>query len=983
MDVTFLGKVKSYQHLTKLYGRNDTGEVVKLSDYDAGKLFRHTSVEVNDLEELRQALIAYGDGDYIRVHGNVNDKYSSHSIIKRRNTYLEQPEGGVRIFNLDLDGKDGNWVVEDEFELNDKEALRVILKEKLEQASLGFLNDYDCIFMWSQSAWTHTPLRGHVYWLLDEGVDLTLLRNWGRAHNELNPGYRLDTAVWKISQPDFIGRRRLEPGLIDLFKRSEDRFIYIGGDMMEDVLPVAELRKHIEKDIKNPLSHYSETSGPELGSTWQDTLLRVGKHNPDGDINGWCFRAAAQMVQELGSKYVMANLEHLTEEMHDRAWSSIGRNTEGARGDENDRNTYDRPRFRQYLTSAANKGFGDDKDTRVDKVAFTIQQAAETGDMAGLFAKDTLAHFAFIKSHWPGAWQELQYQIKTKLKGRVSIRDFRQAVDRNSGKSTLLNPGDMSEGGPDGEPGKVKLMQTVVGMFDWILDQDGTRWAGVRGDAGNYTLYGLDKMRDVFFFKAQGVDPHTPQHFGKMCLSYVLGGLSIAEGELVKEEQDRDQEDDGVFDLKWEKRIVAMQHYRDDRGVFWNLGKDPKGIGRVLHITRGNISRITTSKCLKQFGILWNNPQQTEPRRLAGDESYGGKDDIDLLWKYVLCDPQYRMKVTGWLINTLIHGDTQMVIELLGRSNSGKSSAGDFLRDLIDPVDPKTIEGRSRKGLEGLSKLDKYRAIQKNSVIYEDNKSGIHSQTQNLLCKVCTGMLADVRIMYTSTMEHIWLKRPVILTGIQELITQPDLVSRSLRVWFSETAGETAGFSSTEELKTGWKKDRPRILRALAELVLRVLNRIDKVKGRRGIYEQAMMVVYGEQVGAKKLAEEKFEQAYDSVQSSPFCLAWVAFIQERFNRKGIVEEHMVTRRWLDLYEEWWTNNSGRKVELELADGSYMEVVIAETNHHRTEKVLPSSARGFGALINKYANEMLEVAGVRGDKLVGKYKERSVTYEPLI
>jgi len=981
MDITFLSGIKSDQCLVKTYSTDVAEEVVKISDYNSGKWFRHTTEQADNLDDVYRLFLQYGNGNYLRVHGLVADDYKTEGKIIRKSTsdgFLLEPPGGVRLFNLDIDGKSDMWRIDPHVDMKNKTEVQTAINKALRDAGLGFLLAYDFIFMWSQSAWTPSPLRCHLYWMLSSGVALQLLRDFGTAFNRVKHDNLLDTHVWVAAQPDFIGRRKVKGGLKEIFTTDTERLIYMDQGELSDVVPTTELEEFIAATIA--AAEAQGTSGllsKNLPSSWQGTLDRCGLESPDGDINGWAFRSAAQLVQEMGKRTVLENLHDLSVQMHERAWAAIGRNARGRRGDENDRNTYDIARFRQYLRSATDRKFGNETDASFDVVTHAIDLASQQGDVGALFCKDALDHAVRLMDRWPAKWAEVTLRIKTELNGVVSIADYRRAIGHNRKHYKSDAKGWGSEGGPDESSGGVQIIQEVISKFIWIKDQNNAIWAALPSEkVGGYQLFNLSGgLPELFYYMGQQITTTVPDRFGKTCISYVMGCLSALDSDFMTPPAELASGDD-PFVLNTRNHIVSTQSaYRGNSFVLWDLGKHDNR-WEVLVINEESNEIISRSECLERYNVLWFSNAQSQPRYvdLSADVS-----DLDRLWKYVLINEESRPAIIGWLVSVLFCSNTQFALELTGRHNSGKSHAGDALRDLTDPMDPYVFKGKNRSELASQSSADLIRSVAECGVLYLDNFQGLEAKLQKFLCQIATGILIPVRVLYTSTFDKIWLKKPVILTGIAEMITQTDLISRTIRCGFMSCATDKSTFSSDEELLEGWMRDRPLILGALAGVTQETLKTKSLIVGRRGTYNRAIEVVLGREAGTAHHKSENYKTLYDNVLSSPFCLCFGAFIQQTWIDLDD-ELALPHRAWLENYMRWTNNNWGRKTDI-LTNGRPEPLSIElSMGGNNTEKALPQSPRGLSAQLNKYEAELKEIMGIETDEIRGKFKSRVIKYE---
>lgn len=924
--ITLLRGLEWYARGTKSFAYNEQKEIVKTSDFKLGYKFSFELVEIDSLVEFVDLIRKIGSESTIRVHGVPRPEKQFLGLpIERSKKYLVEPENGITLFNLDID----DWPCQD-FSYHYPETGSAAVLQALSDRGFSFLCEYDFALLWTQSAWKTNRLRCHLYFLLDSPIPLSKLRAWASSVNRSRSEKILDGSVWSIAQPDYIGRRQVEAPLVDPLSE-EERVFFVkrSSRLLNSELLLSEINK------ETPYDKESITKG----NAWQSTIGSTGTPgNPEGDINSWGFRAAAQLVAEYGPNYVRRNIKALADDLHSRAWEAIDNlgASENGRGGESDRETYNVERYEQYLRSACDRGFGSEIDNRIARVRDAIGLAKETGDFKDLFSKGTLEECAEISKSRPAAWAEIQTEIKEKLRGKVSITEFRKLVKKKS-RGGLEPEGSFDEG-------RVKLIRKVLGEFDWIYDDDDNRYVGrIIKDKfrfpESYELRTLsDNLADIFYHIGAQKDETVTPHFGKSCLAYLLG--SLHGGAPDKEKN------------KWVKKTVGQQQVlTEDNALWWYL--NPRNSLRIL---KNEISQISSDLGVDNE-VLWYSQQTVKDRDIIIRDS----EDISLLWKYILCNKEDRPQVIGWLVSCLTDAKMQMVLELIGASGSAKSSAGNALRDLIEPVssNPFHFNPKERLSLKGLTRQDKYRVLKKNAVINLDNISGLDAETQDFYCQITTGICVDLRILYSSTLESIPIKRPIILSSINSNITQPDLLSRSLRAYFSNKPEDLKNALPESELPDSWERDRPLILGALAQICSKVLKLREKAKGRRGVYTSIMEAVYGSAIG-KEVAKKDYRRAQtDTIITNPFCLVFTAFVLDTYEGISIVE----TPSALHLnYKRWTEDHWGEYFVVPLLCGERVEVQVMK-NGGQGSGFLPSSPRGLGILFNKFKHELKDICGI--------------------
>ena len=114
------------------------------------------------------------------------------------------------------------------------------------------------------------------------------------------------------------------------------------------------------------------------------------------------------------------------------------------------------------------------------------------------------------------------------------------------------------------------------------------------------------------------------------------------------------------------------------------------------------------------------------------------------------------------------------VLVLSGEQGSAKSTFSAILRSLLDP---------NTAPLRALPREDRdlFIAASNGHVLAFDNVSGLPEWISDTLCRLATGGGFAVRQLYTDQDEVLFdAARPVILNGIEEIVTRPDLADRAV-----------------------------------------------------------------------------------------------------------------------------------------------------------------------------------------------------------
>jgi hypothetical protein len=167
--------------------------------------------------------------------------------------------------------------------------------------------------------------------------------------------------------------------------------------------------------------------------------------------------------------------------------------------------------------------------------------------------------------------------------------------------------------------------------------------------------------------------------------------------------------------------------------------------------------------------------------------------------------------VVAFLLAALRPRGPYPVIGLNGEQGSAKSTCCAILKALLDP---------NTAPLRALPREDRdlFIAANNSHVLALDNVSGLPAWLSDTLCRLSTGGGFAVRELYTDQDEVLFdAVRPVILNGIEEVITRPDLADRALILTLEPIPEERR--LPAQELWDTFEVARPLILGALLDAV--------------------------------------------------------------------------------------------------------------------------------------------------------------------
>jgi len=178
--------------------------------------------------------------------------------------------------------------------------------------------------------------------------------------------------------------------------------------------------------------------------------------------------------------------------------------------------------------------------------------------------------------------------------------------------------------------------------------------------------------------------------------------------------------------------------------------------------------------------------------------------------------------VVAWALAVLRNKGPYPVIVLSGEQGSAKSTFSAILRALLDP---------NTAPLRALPREDRdlFIAATNGHVLAFDNVSGLRAWISDTLCRLATGGGFAVRQLYTDQDEVLFdATRPVILNGIEDIVTRPDLADRAIFLTLEPIPEERR--RSEKELWAAFDKARPQILGALLDAVSLGLRRLPDTK---------------------------------------------------------------------------------------------------------------------------------------------------------
>jgi hypothetical protein len=250
--------------------------------------------------------------------------------------------------------------------------------------------------------------------------------------------------------------------------------------------------------------------------------------------------------------------------------------------------------------------------------------------------------------------------------------------------------------------------------------------------------------------------------------------------------------------------------------------------------------------------------------------------------------------VVAWALAVLRDRGPYPILVLSGEQGSAKSTFSSMLRSLLDP---------NTAPLRALPRDTHELFIAANSghLLAFDNVSGLPPLLSDTLCRLSTGGGFSVRRLFTDQDEVLFeAVRPVILNGIEEFVTRPDLADRAVFLTLEPIPEEKRRPES--ELWASFEAERPRLLGALLDSVVEGLKRLPDTHLKK-LPRMADFALWATACETEFWSPGTFEAAYNSnrdeaidvvLEADPIGAAIVALTAARTIWTGTATDLLAT-----------------------------------------------------------------------------------------
>ena len=185
-------------------------------------------------------------------------------------------------------------------------------------------------------------------------------------------------------------------------------------------------------------------------------------------------------------------------------------------------------------------------------------------------------------------------------------------------------------------------------------------------------------------------------------------------------------------------------------------------------------------------------------------------------------DERHFKLLVAWTVGALNPRGPYPVLVLQGEAGCGKSTTARIQRELVDP-------SRTPLRSEPRENRDLMIAARNAWTVCFDNVSNLKDWLSDALCQIATGGGFATRQLFTDAEEEIFeATRPILLNGIEGVVTRGDLMDRAMIVFLPVITDKRR--KPEEQFWKDFRKVQPRIFGVLLNAVACALRRLPHVK---------------------------------------------------------------------------------------------------------------------------------------------------------
>ena len=411
-----------------------------------------------------------------------------------------------------------------------------------------------------------------------------------------------------------------------------------------------------------------------------------------------------------------------------------------------------------------------------DPLEGLAERSAE--DPGAAFVPEVLERLAVLKTEDPAAFEVLRSQLK-RLGCRVT------ALDEAIAKTT---------GGGRREPTQADMLIDLAGAAELFHAADSTAYAEIE----------INGHRETWPVRTKGFRRWLARQFFEN-----TGGAPSSEA------------------LHSALNVIEAKAHFDgpERPVYIRVG----GLDDRLYLDLGDETWRAIENTTTGWHVVENPPVRF--RRTAGMQPLpvpvpGGSVELLRTFLNIQSDADFVL-VVAWALAVLRDRGPYPVLVLSGEQGSAKSILGGLLRALLDP---NTAPCAHCRGTTAISSSPPTTAMCLPSITSRACRLGFPTRSAGW----ATGGGFAVRQLYTDQDEVLFnATRAVILNGIEDIVTRPDLADRSIFLTLEAISEERR--RPEAELWAAFEADRPKILGVLLDAVVQGLKMLPDTK-LEGVY---------------------------------------------------------------------------------------------------------------------------------------------------
>ena len=236
------------------------------------------------------------------------------------------------------------------------------------------------------------------------------------------------------------------------------------------------------------------------------------------------------------------------------------------------------------------------------------------------------------------------------------------------------------------------------------------------------------------------------------------------------------------------------------------------------------------------------------------------------------------MRLIGFLLMCFHPSGPYPVLNIIGEQGSAKSTLSKLILDLVDPHKAGTLDGTPRV-------QDLAITASRNRLIVLDNVSSV-KHLSDTLCRMSTGGGIRKRRLYTDDEEVVLeYRRPVVINGINQSITAPDLLER----WHRFSWWRSPSCPQDRDEPEAWAAVRASVLGGLLRAVSAAIRNLAQTEvsdmprlADWALWVEAMADELGREPGAftKAIGAGQEELVENSIDDHPEVRGLIDLVEE-------------------------------------------------------------------------------------------------------